>query len=276
LTPHGFCDTVGSMCASQLEQIASHLTTRWLGRPVHHWPTIGSTMDAARSLAEEGAPEGTLVIADEQTAGRGRLQRAWWAPAGSSLLITLVLRPELAPRQVQRLTMVCSLAVCDAIAQVCHLEAQIKWPNDVLIAGKKVCGILTELGLLGVQLQYALVGIGINVNVDLSSAPPMMVPATSLIMETGRPVPRTDLLVALLSSIERRYELLRDGHSFHHEWARRLATIGQEVVATSNEERWSGLAVSVDQDGALLIRLENGAVQRVLAADVTLREHKPC
>lgn len=187
--------------------------------------------------------------------------------------MTLLLRPHLRPVQAQRLTMICSLAVCDAIAQVAGIEAQVKWPNDVLIDSRKVCGILTELSVLGEQIEYALVGIGINVNVDLSQAPSLMTPATSLLVELGRPVSRLDLLVELLSSIERRYLVLSEGQSFHGEWTRRLANIGQEVVAASGDERWRGLATGVDEDGALLIRLADGSVQRVLAGDVTLRAH---
>jgi BirA family biotin operon repressor/biotin-[acetyl-CoA-carboxylase] ligase len=230
-------------------------------------------MDQARLLAEGGASEGTVVVADVQTAGRGRLQRSWWAPPGSSLLLTVVLRPDLEPRQAQRLTMACSLAACDAIAQVSGLEAQIKWPNDVLIRGRKVCGILTELGLQGTRLQYALVGIGLNVNVDLAAAPPLMVPATSLLMEAGRPVSRLDLLVALLTGIEHRYVALRGGASTHAEWADRMATLGQYVEASSGSENWAGVAAGVDEDGALLLRLDDGTTRRLLAGDVTLRAH---
>jgi BirA family biotin operon repressor/biotin-[acetyl-CoA-carboxylase] ligase len=260
------------MCAPLTKaRIESVLQTTRIGHPVRYWETIGSTMDEARRLAQDGAPEGTLVIADEQTAGRGRLQRTWWAPPGTSLLMTLVLRPNVQPRQAQRLTMICSLAVCDAISESCGVEAQVKWPNDVLIDGKKVCGVLTELGLLGERLEYALVGMGINVNVDFGAAPPLMAPATSLLMEVGRPVSRLDLLVGVLSGIERRYKALQAGGTCHEEWAARLSTVGQEVCVTGDAERWCGLATGVDEDGALLIRLADGTVQRVLAGDVTSR-----
>jgi BirA family biotin operon repressor/biotin-[acetyl-CoA-carboxylase] ligase len=258
------CDTLTR------DRIEEALSTVRIGHPAYFWETIGSTMDEARRLAQAGAPDGALVLADEQTAGRGRLERTWWAPAGTSLLMTLVLRPNLLPRQAQRLTVLCSLAVCDAIVRVCGIEARVKWPNDVLIDGKKVCGVLTELGLFGDRLEYALVGMGINVNLDLADAPPLMVPATSLLLEGGVPSSRLDLLVALLSGIERRYEALQAGVSFHEEWSARLVTIGQNVRARSGEEQWHGLATGVDEDGALLIRLEDGAVQRVLAGDVTL------
>jgi BirA family biotin operon repressor/biotin-[acetyl-CoA-carboxylase] ligase len=255
------------------EAIKQALTTSTVGQEVHFWPAIGSTMDAARQLADDGAPEGTLALTDEQTAGRGRLQRSWWAPPGTSLLMTLVLRPDLSPVQAQRLVMVCSLAVCAAIRKVTGLVARVKWPNDVLIEGKKVCGILTELGITGSKLDYVLVGMGINVNCDFSQAPEMMSPPTSLRMETGHDVSRLDLLTVLLSEIERRYEALRQGRFDQNEWAAHLETIGREVTVSSGDERWAGLATGVDEDGALLIRLPDESVQRVLAGDVTLREH---
>jgi biotin-[acetyl-CoA-carboxylase] ligase BirA-like protein len=166
--------------------------------------------------------------------------------------------------------MICSLAVCDAIERVCGLQARIKWPNDVLIGGAKVCGILTELGLAGNDLQYALVGIGINVNVDLDPALPLMVPATSLSSETGSVVSRLDLLEALLAAIEERYLLLQTGRSCEKEWSDRLETLGHAIKASSRAQEWYGIAVGVDEDGALLIRLEDGSERRFLAGDVTL------
>ena len=259
------------MSTPELQYAKGQLNTKWLGYPSYYRSTIGSTMDLARQLAEERASEGTIVIADEQTAGKGRLQRRWWSPAGTSLLFTLVLRPCLIPRQAQRLTMVCSLAVCDAIEGVAGIRARVKWPNDVLIGVRKVCGILTELGISGQQLRYGLVGVGLNVNADLSTAPPLMAPATSLMAEVGHPVSRFELLDAMLASLEDRYEALQAGRSFHDEWTRRLATIGQDVIATDGTVRWQGTALGVDQDGALLIGLQDGTTRRVLAGDVTLR-----
>jgi BirA family biotin operon repressor/biotin-[acetyl-CoA-carboxylase] ligase len=242
-------------------------------------------MDEARRLAEAGAPEGTVVVADEQTAGRGRLQRSWWAPRGSSLLLSLLFRPPLLPSQAQRLTMICSLAVCDAISGVTGLRVAdpaigdrrdadlvvgVKWPNDVLIGERKVCGILTELDVLEGRIRYAIVGIGINVNLDFTEAPPLIAPATSLLIAVGHPVSRLDLLVALLANVERRYLGLLAGRSFHREWADRSVTLGRLVQVRDASDRWEGLAESVDEDGALLVRTEGGGVQRVLSGDVTL------
>lgn len=257
------------------EYIQSALTTRFIGRPLYYHPAIGSTMDEARRLAETGANDGTVVLADEQSAGRARLQRSWWAPSGTSLLLTLLLRPTLPPRQAQRLTMICSLAACDALAQVGGVRAQVKWPNDVVVgSGSKLCGILTELEPRDDdKLNYVLVGIGINVNVDFSSAPPLLAPATSLLEETGHFVSRLSLLAALLANIEDRYVALQAGASFHEEWGARMATVGQAVQVSDTETAIEGIAVGVDENGALLIQTADGAVQRVLAGDVTLRGH---
>jgi BirA family biotin operon repressor/biotin-[acetyl-CoA-carboxylase] ligase len=222
------------------ERIQESLTTTFVGRPTHYQATIGSTMDKARRLAEGGAPEGMLIVADEQTAGRGRLERSWWAPPASSLLLSLLLRPGLPAQRAQRLTIICSLAVCDAISEVADLCARVKWPNDVLIDGRKVCGILTELDVLEARVRYAIVGIGINVNVDFGHAPPLMVPATSLSIEAGHPVSRLELLVSLCASMERRYVALREGQSFHQEWAERMATIGEPGHRWERALGWPG------------------------------------
>lgn len=277
LTPKLFCDTVGAMSVSDLNAslIRNALTTQHLGHPVLFWPVVDSTMDEARRLitrnSPAGIPDGTLLVADEQTGGRGRLQRAWWAPPASSLLLSLIFRPPLAPHQAQRITMICSLAVCDAIAERSGLNPQVKWPNDVLIDGRKVCGILTELDLLGSSLKHVIVGIGINVNTDFSSAPPLMSPATSLLAETGYATSRLDLLTVLLANLERRYAALRDGQSFQQEWASRMATLGEQVEVASGPEHYSGIAAGVDSDGALMVRMDDGNTQRILAGDVTLR-----
>lgn len=253
------------------EAITRGLPTKLIGRRVLVYPRLGSTNDEAKRLAEAGEPEGTLVIADEQTAGRGRLQRTWWAPPGTALLMSLIFRPNLAPYQAQRLTMFCSLAICDAITRTTGLEPAVKWPNDVLLCGRKVCGILTELGIEGPRLAYAVVGMGINVNVDFGEAGDLAHTATSLAQELGHEVSRLELLRAILVGIDERYARLRAGENPHAEWAARLATLGQRVVVTTPTEQWRGVAVGVDDDGALFLRDENGLLRRILAGDVTLR-----
>jgi BirA family biotin operon repressor/biotin-[acetyl-CoA-carboxylase] ligase len=232
---------------------------------------LGSTNDLAKERASEGAPEGLLVIADEQLAGRGRRGRNWWAPAGSALLTSLLFRPLLSPAQAQQLTMLCALAAADAVTETTALTVDLKWPNDLIVNGRKLAGLLTESAVKVDRLDFAVVGLGMNVNADFANAPSFIVPATSLRLELGRAVDRLELLVAYLNDVARRYARLKGGESPRGEWASRLITLGQPVTAHLGEETLSGLAQGVDADGALLLRTADGTVYRLLAADVSLR-----
>lgn len=244
-----------------------------LWRKVTYLPVTNSTNDVAKSLAAQGAPEGTVVVADEQTAGRGRMERRWLAPPGDCLLCSILFRPKLPPIQAQRLTMLCSLAAADAVEQVAKLSVALKWPNDLIIQSpnwKKLAGILTETGLVGKRLEFAVVGIGINVNVPPETLPTLAPDATSVLAETGQKVDRVTLLAALLAGVEARYERLRMGKSPRAEWAARLATLGQRVDVITSKDVLAGVAESVDEDGALLLRAPDGRLHRLLAGDVTL------
>jgi BirA family biotin operon repressor/biotin-[acetyl-CoA-carboxylase] ligase len=270
--------------------IESALTTQIFGRKLAVLPRTGSTNDVAKDLAAHGAPEGTVVVADEQTAGRGRLARRWLAPPCTCLLCSLLFRPDLPPIQAQRLTMLCSLAAAGAIEQVAGLQVHLKWPNDLVVKSqigksqirksairnpqsaiwRKLAGILTETGTTGEHLDFAVVGIGVNVNVRPEALPTLAPDATSILAEVGCPVDRGALLVALLAGVERRYQALWAGESPHQEWAARLATLGQPVEVSTPGGMLAGVAESVDEDGALLLRLPDGGLRRLLAGDVTL------
>jgi len=245
----------------------------------------------ARELAAQGAPEGTLVIADEQTAGKGRLGRRWLAPPGTSLLMSLLFRPRspisdlqsptsnlhspFSIHQAQRLTMICSLAVVEAIEAVTGLAAAIKWPNDIVVQGKKAGGILTELGATGERLDYAVVGLGLNVNLDFGTVEAMgelAATATSLSQELGREVSQLALLWRILENVESRYQRLEAGELPHGEWASRLMTLHNHIVVDTPQGAVEGWAEDVDADGALILRTNCGERQRVLAGDVTLRK----
>ncbi len=253
------------------ESIKRGLGTEFIGQSVVYHRSLGSTNDLLKELATQGAPEGTLVIADEQTAGRVRLGRKWLAPPGTSLLMSLLFRPDLAPHQAQRLTMICSLAIADAIEGLTGLSVDLKWPNDIFIRAKKAGGILTELGMTGGNLSYVVVGMGLNVNVDFSALPELRNMATSLYQELGREVSRLQLLWPILEGIEARYKSLRRGESPHEEWAARLITLACQVQVTTPQEVLVGWAEGVDADGALILRTHNGQRRRILAGDVTLR-----
>ncbi len=257
------------------EEIRARLTTRVMGRALEVHREIDSTNRRAVELARAGAPEGMLVLADVQTAGRGRLGRQWHAPAGSSLLMSLVLRPALHPAQAQRAVMVCSLGLLEGIRENTGLRAGIKWPNDVVIGDRKVAGLLAELGLTGQQLDYVVVGMGVNVNLDVSDLPQLMTPATSLAAEVGRPLSRIELLAAVLERLERRYQGLRDGRTLADAWRAQLTTLGRAVTVGTPGEVIAGVAEDVDENGALLVRTPDGVLHTILAGDVTLRGTRP-
>ncbi len=262
------------------EQIEAALATRVFGRNLAVLPRTGSTNDVAKELAAQGAPEGTVVVADEQTAGRGRMGRRWLAPPGTCLLCSILFHPDLPPTRAQRLTMLCALAMAGAVEETAGLRVWLKWPNDLIIESRisnpetrnwrKLGGILTETGVVGEQLDFVVVGIGVNVNVPPQTLPTLAPDATSILAEVGRPVDRIMLLAALLSGVERRYAALRAGESPHQEWAAWLATLGQPVKATTCEGVLTGVAESVDEDGALLLRTPDDVLHRLVAGDVTL------
>jgi BirA family biotin operon repressor/biotin-[acetyl-CoA-carboxylase] ligase len=244
------------------------LTTEFMGQEIVSHQSIGSTNEVAKELAKQGASQGTLVIAEEQTAGKGRLGRSWLAPQGSSLLLSIILYPSLTASQAPRLTMASSLAVAYAIEEISSLPVCFKWPNDILLREKKAGGILTEISISGRIVDYAVVGIGLNVNLDVRAIPEIADTATSLSMELGREVSRLRLLQALLKSMEREYHLLERGESPRERWAARLSRLGQEVEVTTPSGQESGWAEGVDAEGALILRREDGTKAYITVGDL--------
>lgn len=234
-------------------------------------PSTTSTNDVLKTLAADGAPEGTLIVTDEQTAGRGRLDRKWIAPPASSLLFSVLFRPVLAAQQAHVLTMLCSLGVRDAVRDTLGLNVGLKWPNDIVHRGHKLGGLLTEIDADTERLRWAIVGIGINVNWDPSAVPGLAQPVTSLSNLVGAPILRQDLLRSILQAVSRRYDALKTGLWPAREWEGALETIGQRVVVEGPATPIEGTAVGVAPDGALLVRTASGQVHRVVAGDVSVR-----
>ena len=254
------------------EKIPCALSTRRLGRPAVFFERIGSTNDAAHDLARGGAPDGLLVVADEQTAGRGRQGRSWWAPRGTCLLMSLVLRPGLPLSLAGQLTMCLGLGAVEGISDQTGAAAVLKWPNDLLLAGRKLGGMLTELDTAGGRLNYAVLGLGLNVNVsfDPHAAPePLAESATSLLTETGREIDRLALLAAILGRTEVWYERMLRGEPPHEAWAQRLDTLNRRVTVSMISSRLEGVATSVTPEGALLVRDDEGVMHTVWSGDVT-------
>jgi BirA family transcriptional regulator, biotin operon repressor / biotin---[acetyl-CoA-carboxylase] ligase len=243
------------------------LATQFIGRRVVYYPRLASTMDTARSEAGKGAPEGTVIVTGEQTAGRGRLKRTWLTPE-NGLAFSVVLYPAVA--RLPGLIMVASLAVVQAIEGLTGLKPGIKWPNDILINGKKVCGILIENSIKGEKV-FAVIGIGINVNLRTAGYPDIAATATSLNGELGREVSRLDLVRRVLAELEPLYLSLDSGEAVFTQWRDSLVTLGQNVTARSGETLYQGVAESVARDGGLLLRQADGNLIKVVAGDVTLR-----
>ncbi len=253
------------------EAISEGLGTRFLGQNTLYHQRLTTTMDAARESALDGAPEGTVIIAEEQTAARGRLRRVWLSPRGN-LALSIILYPH--RQQLHSLIMVASLAVARSIEQVTGLTPEIKWPNDVLIDGRKTCGILVESSTQGDRVDYAIVGIGINVNLDLADFPEIRSIATSLSDELGTKVSRLDLVRSLLQETEYLYLAASAGNTVYEQWRNRLVTLGREVQVTTatGESTFEGTAEGVNPDGGLVLRLPDGGLVTVLAGDVSLRD----
>jgi len=249
--------------------IARDLNTSFIGKRIIYRLKIHSTMDVARREALEGVTEGTMVIAGEQTAGKGRIGRFWSSPKGC-IALSIILYPK--PAYLPSLIMVSSLAVIHTIKCVTGLRSQIKWPNDVLINGKKVCGILIESGVQGSESNYAIVGIGINVNLEATCLDEVSLTATSLSDELGSQVSRLEIVRKLLREIERLYLSAQDGEAVYQEWRQNLETLGRSVSAKSGDDVYEGIAESVEKDGSLILRLRDDSLKRIVAGDVTLKQ----
>ena len=265
-----------------LDKLRLDLSTMLVGRPLLFYERTSSTNDLAKERAHAGDSEGLVILADEQIAGRGRQGRAWTAPPGGSLLMSLLLRPTwLAPADIFVLTMLAGVALCEAVEQVAPIDAALKWPNDLLlparpgapVATHKAAGILCECELAGDQIEWVVVGLGVNVSWtpagevdgrDLAQV------ATSLAVAAGAPIERATLLRALLTRLDTRYQRLRQGRreELFTTWRGRLATLGQPIVVRKPSGELSGVAVGVEPSGALLLRDGCGAVHTVLAGDV--------
>ena len=258
------------------DAISRDLGTRFIGQRVLYYPSLTSTMEIARQAVGQGATEGTVIIADEQTAGKGRLKRAWLAPKGN-IALSVILHPGLS--SLPALIMLASLAVVHSIESVTGLKPQIKWPNDILINGKKVCGILIENEILGNTVTAAIIGIGIDVNLKLADFPEIQATATSLSAELGMEISRLKLIRCLLVEMEKLYLALSAGESpsaslrtsLYEEWRDSLITLGKKVRVTAVDTIYEGVAESVDRDGSLLLRNPDGSLTRIVAGDVTLR-----
>ncbi len=248
-------------------EIQSNLHTKILGRKIHHFEMVSSTMDIAFDLGIKGEEEGTLILSEGQNRGRGRMSRSWVSPKGKGVYLSLILRPRLLPNEAPKLTLLAGVAVSEAIRKITGLAALIKWPNDILIEERKVGGILTELSAEIDKVKFAVLGIGINVNTKRAFLP---AGASSLKEELGGMVSRTELVKQILKEIEAYYLLFgRQGFApIAWQWKQLSSTIGKRIKVASRKNIIEGEAVDIDNDGALLIRKDSGFIARVISGDV--------
>ncbi|MBL0224960.1 MAG: biotin--[acetyl-CoA-carboxylase] ligase [Geobacteraceae bacterium] len=255
-----------------LDEVRGKLHTSCIGRQMVCNPeTVSSNADAFR-LAEAGAEEGTTVIADAQSGGKGRRGRIWSSPAGVNLYCSVVLRPSILPHEAPQLTFLSAVAVARAIEGSTALKPEIKWPNDVLIAGRKVAGLLNEMSAETDGINFVILGIGVNLNMTSAQFPAdLRTPATSLLLESGRPVNRAQFAATMLGELDHLYaDFLACGFGpVRDEWQRRCNANGREVVVSdAGVETARGMFQGIDGDGALLVRLPDGTVERILNGDV--------
>lgn len=257
-----------------VNKLQDGLRTKSLGKSIIFSREVDSTNERAKKLATYEAQEGTVVIAETQTRGRGRLDREWVSPAGG-LWFSIVLRPKLYPTEAIKLTFVAGLAVAEVLNEMFDLKVETKWPNDVLVNGRKICGILTEMNTTGQTVNFVVVGIGVNAdfNVEEVFSEQMRKVATSLEDELGRKVELEELLRSLLEKLETLYGLFRkEGFSaILEKWKNYAYFLGHKVEVVSPTGKLRGSALDIDNEGALLLEFEDGTVKRVVVGDVSLQ-----
>ncbi|MFD3446084.1 biotin--[acetyl-CoA-carboxylase] ligase [Microbacteriaceae bacterium 4G12] len=254
-------------------EIQLGLQTEFIGRNIHFEETVDSTQKIAARFVYEGAKEGTVIVAEEQTAGRGRLSRTWYSPKGTGIWMSIILRPEIPIQQAPQLTLLTAVSVAQAIEKCTGLSVGIKWPNDILIGGKKAVGILTELQAETDKINAVIIGIGINVNQQKEHfAPDIQNIATSLAMETGHPLNRAELMQVIFYQLEKLYkEYLANGFSvIKLLWESHAISIGKEITARTITNTLTGIAKGITEDGVLMLEDKAGIIHYIHSADIEI------
>ena len=254
-------------------EILSSIRGSWAGREILYLDEVDSTNTAAKKAAENGAVHGTLVVSERQTGGKGRRGRAWDSPRGTGIFMTLILRPNMAPVHASMLTLVAALAVADGIRECTGAETLINWPNALVMSGKKICGILTEMSADPDCINYVAVGIGINVNMEEFPEEIRGV-AASIFTETGKKTKRSLLISAVMAAFERYYEVFMkttDMSGLLEDYNGKLANCGRTVRVLDPAGEYSGTAIGIDREGELLVEMEDTTVRRVLSGEVSVR-----
>lgn len=254
-------------------ELESSMYTEWAGRNILYFDETDSTNTEAKKAAEAGSPHGMLVAADYQLAGKGRRGKSWTSPHGAGLWMTLVMRPQIHPSAASALTLVAAMAVSEGIDEAAGIRTEIKWPNDIVCGGKKLCGILTEMSTELECINYVVTGIGINVNTQ-KFPEEIKETATSLYLEKGERVSRSKLAGSIMAAYERYYDIFMktcDMSGLKEEYNERLVNKGRVVRVIKTEEEYMGTSLGIDETGELLVKTEDGQVQNVISGEVSVR-----
>ena len=254
------------------DTISNEIQTEWAGKTVHFAKEIDSTNEWCKRLSKEDAVHGTLAVAEFQSAGKGRLGRRWVVPEGNSIMMSILLRPDFEPRFASMLTLVMGLSVAQAVKEL-GVDVSIKWPNDVVVSRKKICGILTEMGLEDGKIREVVIGVGINVNLaeiqeDLKDK------ATSLYLETGKTYDRNLLIGLVMGKFEKNYEKFVqtcDLSPMIDDYNMMLANKCQPVRILDKLDPYEGVALGIDREGELLVRVADGRIRKVCSGEVSVR-----
>lgn len=259
----------------QAAKVEQHLTTNRFGRSIHYFEECLSTQPIAHQLAQENAPDGTIVLCEEQTAGRGRMARVWTSSRGKGIWMSTIIRPEIPPMKAPQFTLIAAVAVSRAIEDIADVRAEIKWPNDLLINGKKCTGILTELQADVDRVQAIILGIGVNVNQDLEDFPEEIQPiATSVKMVTGVHIDRARLVARILHYLEIYTDMYVE-HGFEPLkllWESYSGTLGRRIKAVMIHQQIEGIALGITNDGVLQVQTDDGKIHGIYSADIEIQK----
>ena len=254
------------------ETISKEINTKWAGKTVHFAKETDSTNEWCKRMSKENAEHGTLAVAEFQSAGKGRLGRKWTAPEGSSVMMSILLKPEFEPQYASMLTLVMGLSVAQAVCEL-GVEVSIKWPNDVVVSHKKICGILTEMGVQDGKIREVVIGVGLNVNLK-EIQDELKDKATSLYLETGKTYDRNRLIGLVMEKFEINYEKFVqtcDLSMMLDDYNMLLANKSQPVRVLDKISPYEGVALEIDKDGALLVRVQSGEIRKVCSGSVCKR-----
>lgn len=254
-------------------EIESLMKTRWAGKKVVYYAETDSTNNRAKDAGEKGEVHGALFVADRQVAGKGRRGRSWESPAGNSIYMTILLHPKMLPTKAPQLTLLMALAVAEGIRKVTGLATQIKWPNDIVVHGRKVCGILTEMSAEIDYINYVVIGVGINVNQE-TFPQEIQDRAVSLKMELGTNVKRSELIAATMESFENYYEIFQETEDLSGVrmcYNSLLVNINKEVKVLEPGHEYEAYALGINNTGELIVRLPDGQEREVYAGEVSVR-----